>query len=245
MCRRMGKFFLLASALVAGGLLALNTTARETVTGSGTPATEQRECGNVTEVVFSGAGDLVLESGDTPCLSVTGDDNVLPLIVTETDGKKLTLRPKSRTTITTKTPITYTLTLPKLESITHSGTGSVRTQRFDADKLTVKLSGASNAKLENLACKSLTLNLSGAGNAHLSGITDTLKLNISGAGGIDARKLKAASADVRISGAGNAAIWAETELKARVSGAGGIKYKGHPAQISQRVSGAGNIRPLD
>src|SRR5262245_45700449 len=89
MWRRAGKFLLLASALAAGGFLALSTTARETVTGSGTRATEQRDFGDVTEVVLSGTGDLVLEPGDAPCLSVTADDNVLPLLVTETDGKKL------------------------------------------------------------------------------------------------------------------------------------------------------------
>ena len=49
----------------------------------------------------------------------------------------------------------------------------------------------------------------------------------------------------RFSGAGNATVWAADELKARVSGAGGVKYKGSPANVEQKASGAGRIRPLD
>jgi hypothetical protein len=245
MLRRAGKLFLLALALVAGGLLALHTTARETVAGSGKSATQQRNLGDVTEVVLCGSGDLVLEAGDTPMLSVTADDNVLPVIVTKVDGKKLILRPRSHTTIHPQTPITYTLTLPRLKSITHSGTGTISAERLDADSLMVKLSGASNANLMNLTCKSLTLNLSGAGRARLTGVTDTLKLNQSGTTGIDARGLKATNAEVRVSGTSNATVWTEHELKARTSGKGEIQYKGHPSQISQRSSCSSRIHPIE
>ena len=80
MIRRVIKFGLLASALVGGGLLALGTTARETIDGSGVPATEPRDVGDVTEVVLSGVGDLTIVPGDFPTLSVTADDNVLPAV---------------------------------------------------------------------------------------------------------------------------------------------------------------------
>src|SRR5689334_4814607 len=94
---RVIKFGLLASALVGGGLLALATTARETVEGSGTPATEEREIGDVSEVVLSGVGDLTIVPGAVPALSVTADDNVLPALETETVNGKLTLRTRPRT----------------------------------------------------------------------------------------------------------------------------------------------------
>ncbi len=243
MIRRAIKFVLFTSALGFGALLAVAMN-RETVDGSGTPATEEREVGDVTEVSLSGVGDLTIVPGEATSLSVTADDNVLPAIETETVNGKLTLRTKSRTTLRTKTKIAYTLTVPKLEAITVSGAGNVKVAKMDADALTVKLSGAGNAHLSNLTCKALTVNVSGAGTANLAGTTDKLTLRLSGAGGIEAAALKANSADVNISGAGKATVWAADDLKARVSGAGDIKYKGQP-KVDQSVSGAGSVRALD
>ena len=244
MIRRAFKLVCYAGALGAGALVAL-AVSRTAVDGSGVPATEERPVGDVTEVVLTGVGDLTVVPGAVPSLRVTADDNVLPALESETRGGKLTLRTKSQTSIRPKTKIAYTLTAPRLSAVTISGVGNVTSSRIDADNLAVKLSGAGKAHLTNLTCKSLTLTLSGAGTAHLAGATDTLTVKLSGAGGIDAVGLKANAADVQISGAGNATVWADAELKARVSGAGGVKYKGRPAILEQKVSGAGRIRPLD
>jgi hypothetical protein len=244
MIRRAFKLVCFASALGAGGLLALATTTRETVVGSGTPATERRAVGNATEVVLSDAGDLTIEQGSPPALRITADDNILPCIESKTSGRKLTIRTRSRTSISAKTPISYTLTVPTLDAVAVSGAGAVTAKGLSADKLTVKLSGAGKARLDNLSCRSLSLTLSGAGGARLSGSADAMKLNVSGAGDIDAGALKAKSVEVRTSGAGSAVVWAENELKARASGAGGIKYKGHP-QLEQKVSGAGHVKPAE
>jgi hypothetical protein len=244
MIRRMLKFGLFASALIGGGLLALATTARQRIDGSGVPATEEREIGYVDEVILSDMGDLTIVPGTFPKLSVTADDNVLPALEADCQNGKLVLRTKSRTSIRARTKIAYTLAVPRLDAITISGAGNVKSTRLDSENLKVKLSGAGNIHLANLTCKSLNLTLSGAGTAHLSGATEKLTLRLSGAGEIEAAGLKASSAEVRISGAGNATIWAADELKARVSGAGGIKYKGTP-KVEKKVSGAGRIRPLE
>ena len=243
MIRRAIKFVLFASALGCGALLAVAVN-RETVDGSGTPATEERDIGDVTEVALSGVGDLTIVPGPVASLSVTADDNVLPALETETANGKLTLRTKSRTSIRTKTKIAYTLTVPRLEAITVSGAGNVKVAKMDADALTVKLSGAGNAHITGLTCKALTVTVSGAGTATAAGTTEKLTLRLSGAGGIEAAALKASSADVQISGAGKATVWAADDLSARVSGAGGVKYKGRP-KLEQKVSGAGTIRALD
>ncbi len=244
MIRRAIKLVMFASALGFGALLALAVN-RESVEGSGTPATEERDISpDITSVSLSGTGDLTIVPGSTPSLSVTADDNVLPLLETETDGGKLTISTKSRVSLRPKTKISYTLTVPRLSAISVSGAGNVTAQQLTTGALTVKLSGAGTANLSNVACKSLTLNLSGAGSAKLSGTTERLTVKLSGAGDIDGAGLKATAADVQISGAGHANVWATEELKARVSGAGDVRYKGSP-RLEQRTSGAGRIRPYE
>src|SRR5262249_31948418 len=110
---RLFKLSLFVGALVGGGLIAV-AVFRETVEGSGTSATEDRKIGDVTEVELSGIGNLVINQGEVPSLSVTADDNILPHLVTETHGNKLTLHTESGFNLRPKTPITYTLTVPKL-----------------------------------------------------------------------------------------------------------------------------------
>lgn len=243
MFRRALKLVLFASALAGGALLALAVN-RESVSGSGVRATEDRDVGAITAVSLSGVGDLTILSGATPALSVTADDNVLPLVETETDGATLTLRTKSRTDIKPKTKIAYTLTVPRLSAVTASGAGNVTAHQLTTGALTVKLSGAGAANLENVACKSLTLQLSGAGVARASGVTERLTVKLSGAGEIDASGLKTSLADVQVSGAGTASVFATLELKARVSGAGNVNYKGRP-HVEQKVSGAGRVRYVE
>jgi hypothetical protein len=242
MCCRAFKVLLFASALGLGALLA-SAMFKETVEGSGNPATEERAVGPVTEVSLSGIGNLLVREGDVPGLSVTADDNVLPLIETETSGGKLTIRVRSGFSLHPSGPITYTLTIPKLEKLSVSGAGSATAERLTGDNLTIKLSGAGSATIRDVACKSLTLSLSGAGSAKLTGAAEKVTAKVSGAGDIDASAFQVAVAEVQVSGAGNVSVWATRSLKAKVSGAGDVKYKGSP-NIDRKVSGAGSVKSL-
>jgi Putative auto-transporter adhesin, head GIN domain len=241
MLRRVFRFGLYASALAIGAVI--GCSAFNGVEGSGTPASEEREVGDITEVVVAGGGELLVVPGDTTGLVVTADDNLLPLIDAHVSHHKLTLRTKSGHSLMPKTPIRFTLFVKRLDKLTISGSGNATAEGLVADGLEVKLSGAGHVTLKKLQGRELKLELSGAGNATLDGQVKHLEAKLSGAGGIDAGELQTASAEMTISGAGNAVVWASDELKARVSGAGDIKYRGSP-KVDQKVSGAGSIRPI-
>jgi hypothetical protein len=240
--RRGVKLCLFAGALVLGGLIA-HAVFTETIKGSGKPVTEKREVGNVTEVSISRGDRVEIIQSDIPGLSVTADDNILPLLETRNDNGKLILGRKSGISIDEVTPISYVLKVPRLEKISISGAGNVQVTGLMADELTIKLSGAGKATLKDITCKTLNLNVSGAGTTSLSGTVNTVTVRLSGAGDIDAQGLKAATADTQISGAGNLKVWATNELKVKISGAGHIQYKGSP-KIEQKISGAGSVKQL-
>ena len=240
---RMIKLAMYAGALGCGALIAWGVN-RPTVEGSGVTATEERDIGDVSEVVLSGSGDVRIVPGDFPSVKVTADDNILQHISTETHGRKLQLQTTSSVSVRPKSKITYVVTLPQLEALTLSGAGNATAEKFVGDDLTVKVSGAGTATLRHLTYKSLTVELSGAGKALATGSAVRSKLKLSGAGGIDASELRTSSTEVQVSGAGQASVWATVDLKARVSGAGGVKYKGSP-NVDQKVSGAGRVRPMD
>ncbi|MBP3960107.1 DUF2807 domain-containing protein [Gemmata sp. G18] len=236
------KHSLYVAALGFGGMVAW-AVSRPTVEGSGNSVTEERSIGPVSEVTLSGVGDVVIKQGDVASLRVTADDNILPLLVSESNGNKLRLSTRS-SSMRPKTKIAYVVTVPQLDALTVSGAGNVTVEKLTGDDLKVKLSGAGTATLREVTYKELALDLSGAGKATATGTATRTTFKLSGAGKIDATGLQAVSADVRVSGAGHANVWAARELKANVSGAGGVKYKGTP-QLEQKVSGAGSVRPLE
>jgi hypothetical protein len=231
-----------ASALGLGGVIAWGVF-HETVEGSGKPVTEDRAVGPVEEVALSGVGNLTLVQGDVPGLSVTADDNILPLLETETSGRKLIIRTKTGFSLRPKSPINYTLTVPRLEKASISGSGNIKAEKWTGGDLSVRVSGAGNIALRGLTCKALSLNISGSGNATLGGTAESVTTQISGSGDIDAAGLQVKTADVKVSGSGTASVWATDLLKVRVSGSGDVKYKGTP-KVEQKVSGSGKVRAM-
>lgn len=240
--RRLFRVGLYAAALAAGGFLAAGVFG-ETVTGSGKSITEDRDVGPVTEVVLSGTSTLKVIAGDTPSLTVTADDNVLPLLETETTGNQLCLTTRSGYSIRTKTPVVYTLTVPRLEKLSISGSGSAAVSGASRGEVTVKLSGSGNVTWENLACKSLTLTVSGSGRATAAGTTERLVAKVTGSGDVSAAELQARTGEVSVSGSGTVTVWAADQLTARVSGSGDIKYKGSP-KLDKKASGSGRVKPF-
>lgn len=236
---RLGMY---TSALVVGGVIGANLVT-ERVTGSGVAATETRPVGAVERVELEGVGELVVTPSDRPGLSVTADDNLLPLLETVTSGNTLTIRVKDGVSLTGHTPIVYRLSAKSLSRVGVSGAGKVSGAGVAGGDLDVRVSGAGTVALTGLEVQNLKVSLSGAGNATLAGTAQSLTAKASGAGKVKAADLKVAAAEVSTSGAGGVTVWATDTLKARVSGAGGVKYKGSPA-VERKVSGAGSVAAL-
>lgn len=239
---RASKYLLFAGALVGGGLIAASWP--ESVTGSGVPATEDRPVGAVDEISLSGIGNLTITQGEVPSLSITADNNLLPLIETESSGRQLHIHPKSGYSIHPKTPLKFTLTVPKLEKVSLSGSGTLAVSGFRGNTLEIKLSGSGSAGLDDVKYRTVGLNISGSAATKMSGTAEKITIRVSGSGDVDARELKSETSEVRVSGSGTIQVWATKTLKARVSGSGDIQYRGNP-QVEKRVSGSGRVKAID
>jgi hypothetical protein len=241
MIRRASKFILFAGALVGGGLLAASRP--ETIRGSGNPVSEDRAVGPVDEVIVSGAGNLTIASGDLPALTVTADDNLLPLIETETSGRQLHITTRSGYRLRPTAPLTYTLTVPSLAKLTVSGAVAVKVERLAGESLAVRLSGVADASFLDIGYRDLSLTLSGSGHASLSGAATKTTVRVSGSGDVDASGLRSLTGEAQVSGSGKVRVWATQSLNARVSGSGEVRYRGEP-RLEKKVSGSGKVKPI-
>lgn len=189
-------------------------------TGSGNVKTESRSVSGFNAVTFSSAGELTIRQTGTESLSITAEDNILPLITTTVSGQTLNIGFKSNTAMLPTRGITYALTVKNLNAITVSGAGNITFNDINTDTLRVTLSGVGK----------LTL----AGTATSQGVT------LSGAGAYDASNLASNTARVTVSGAGNARVKVRDTLDATVTGVGSIIYFGNPT-VTQHVTGAGSV----
>ncbi len=190
--------------------------------GSGTAKTETRNVSGFTGVTFSGIGTLNISETGAESLTVSADDNLLPLLTSTVANGTLTLGVKPGNSIHPTKPIVYTLTVKTLNNVTLSGAGTV--------------------KATNITTNALNVLLSGAGNMTISGSAPSQTALVSGVGNYNAKGFPTDTAQMTISGAGNATITVNKSLTAIVSGAGSVTYYGSPSQVTKTISGVGSVK---
>jgi len=188
--------------------------------GSGKMATETRRVDRFNAISVIASGHIQIEQTGTPGLTITADDNLLPLLTTEVRGGKLTLAVAQGKSVEGTVP-TYKITVGDLRLIDISGSGDITLNKFDGP--------------------SLKFLITGTGNITVAGKVNDFEVDNSGSGDIDARNLTARRAKIDISGGGNVSINVTENLNVDVSGSGDVIYTGSP-RVAQDISGGGSVR---
>lgn len=191
------------------------------IKGSGSVKTETREAAEFNAVSFKAEGDVEIKQTGKESLSVTAEDNLLPLLETRVKDGTLEIDTADGVHIHPTKTIKYAIQVKKLDSLHISGVGSV--------------------EAADIKGKSLSVSFSGIGSVKVSGSADDLELHISGVGSYDGEGFKTKRAEVHSSGVGNAVVNASDELTAHLSGVGSVEYVGTP-RIDQHVSGVGAVK---
>jgi hypothetical protein len=237
---RLHILLCLAAALVAP------LAAAETIVGSGRLVTETREVASFTGISLGISGHVELAQGDKEGLTVTADDNVLPLIETVVERNRLLIRWRDRkgnNSLRMKDGPRFAVSVRSLESIAVGGSGDVRAAALKAGNLKVSIGGSGNVQLAGLAAAEVSVDIGGSGDFVGTGRADSLNASIAGSGALKAGKLEAARVKVSIAGSGDAAVWARESLSVSVAGSGDVKYYGDPA-VTRSIVGSGSVMRL-
>ncbi len=236
---------LLVSLLILGcGII--NFKGVNLITPSDTIITETRAVADFSNINLSTFGKMNVTQGETVALTITGADNLVPLVKTSVDNGVLTIRMDEEIDIRNldkENVLTYDITVKDLAGLTVSGLGDVEMAALNTNSLNVTMSGAGQVVLGQLAADALDVTLSGLGNVEVAGEVTKLVADISGAGSLKAGDLKCQTADITIPGLGGATVWVTDTLTGDISGAGSVSYYGNP-QMSVDTSGLGNFKSL-
>jgi hypothetical protein len=252
-----------AIAIATATVLALSgcyARMSKAVDGSGVAKTESREPGAFERVRLDGSADVIVKVRDgavvadevepaaaaaplpAAAVTVSGDDNILPLIETEVRGGELVI--SSRASYRAKTPVKVTVNTLKLDKLQLNGSGRAAITGARGGRLEVSVRGSGDVRIERLEVDRLDVDIAGSGNVNGDGSADHVHVSIAGSGDVRLGDVAAQSAEVKISGSGDATLNAAATLNARIAGSGDVRYRGAP-KVESSVAGSGKVKPAE
>jgi len=237
----MKNLILKSTILLFTLTLSFGCSYAQKVKGNGKSINKTRSVGNFDAVAVAGSFDVYLVEGDEGKLDITVEENLESYLITEVNNGTLKIKWKNGVNIRTSSKTEITVHFKKINSLAMAGSGDiVGKDKIKGNSLKVAVAGSGDIKVE-MDVQELDTAISGSGDVELSGSAREFEAAVSGSGDVDAYDLKVDKAELKISGSGSIGANVQSEIVARVSGSGNIKYKGNPRIEDIKVSGSGKI----
>lgn len=209
----------------------------EQVVGSGELVTETRVTPSFSRVRVSNALVATIRNGDTD-VSLTMDDNLLPLVRTRVEGDVLVVDVEEDVTILPSEGARIVIASPRVEGVSLSG-ASVASVESRCDDVRLAASGSSvlRARIE---AEAVIVDVSGASDATLSGVATTLDVVASGSSSVDS-SADVADATLDASGASDVSALVRESVRVRASGASAVRVAGAPQTRDVDTSGSSTV----
>ena len=191
------------------------------VRGSGIVKTESRKVAGFSSISFKSVGKVTVQQTGKESLTITADDNILPLLESRVADNILYLTLVNDSHFNPTKPIEFVVQVKGLESLNTDGVGSIEAQGIQGKRLAVAMDGV--------------------GGVTIAGSADTLDLSLSGVGSFQGEAFQTKQATVRNSGVGSAVVNVSQQLDTDLSGVGSIEYVGSP-QVRKSGRGLGTVK---
>ncbi len=240
------------------------------IEGSGNVISEDRDIDSeFSTIKLTNHVDIYVTIGDKVSLSLKGDDNLIPHVITRVSGNKLTIRSdkKLRKGYRTRKGLKAYLTVRKgqlktIESTSHgdiilpeltgkdlfvemSSHGDIEIDRIEGTDVTFELSSHGDLKIGYVKIENLDVDLSSHGDLFINdGEAVNQRISLSSHGDYMAKKMASDTCHIQINSHGTAKLWVKKMLKGKVSGHGNLFYRGEP-KLEIRKSSHGKIHSVD
>ncbi|GAB1445200.1 head GIN domain-containing protein [Flammeovirgaceae bacterium] len=125
-----------------------------------------------------------------------------------------------------------------------SGSGDLKV-KGNCRNLTSQVSGSGRLFVANSINETAKFGISGSGKVLAAGKAQVVKANVSGSGKVLAEDFVTDRCEANITGSGDVEINVKSELDARITGSGSVRYKGSPNHVNNHSSGSGKIRKIE
>ncbi|MBT8253792.1 MAG: DUF2807 domain-containing protein [Flavobacteriaceae bacterium] len=211
------------------------------VRGNGNVQTDNRELSNdFDEIEISRGLDVYLTQGDILDLAVEADENLIDIIITEVENNTLYIY-ADENIASSRSQKVY-VTFKNVNKITAtSGCDVYSTNVIKADNLDLTTTSGSDMELaievDVVECQS-----SSGSDLRLSGTANTMYAEANSGSDIKAGGLKTRTCTANANSGADITVHASSELIAKASSGGDIKYYGNPDKVSKRDGVSGSVR---
>ncbi len=233
---------LLAALLTLLPPIAIAAGAPEVV-GSGVARTETRNLSGFHGLALSIDARLELNQDGSEGLTITGDDNIVPLVETVVEDGTLNVRWKKGIHSTSYKDLAIVVHANSVDALAIAGSGEIRAKTLKAGNLRLSLAGSGRAAVDALNADSANVSIEGSGSIAAAGRIGSLDVSVAGSGRLSAAKLESQKARIAVAGSGRATVWAAQALDASVLGSGTVRYYGNP-RVHSAVAGSGTVRQM-
>ncbi len=207
------------SVVIINGKVVQGAESQDMVQGSGVVETRDREVADFGKLLLNIGAEVRVSTAEQGALSITADDNLIPVISTEvTDG---TLVIGATRNFSTASRIRIDVRVPKLTAAAVNGSGAVH--------------------LEQASGQVLDLAITGSGSIVAKGGVERLSASVSGSGAMHLKELAVDSGEIQINGSGRAELSVAKRLAARINGSGEIFLAEEPENLDSQIAGSGKI----
>lgn len=211
------------STVVVGALVISGVALGVTGCGwesDGPVSTQVRAIDEVTAVELKAPGDLTVQRGDTPSLTVTAGERSHERLTSEVRDGVLVLD-MSKDWVSFGDDLKITLVVSELERIDVRGSGDVVADGVTGSELGIEINGSGDVEFDSVDA-------------------DSVEVSVNGSGSVDVRGA-AASADVSINGSGDVRVGVTESLTSSIRGSGSVYYAGNPV-VTSDIQGSGDLR---
>lgn len=211
------------------------------VKGNGNITTVTRSIKSFDKVHVGGFFDVELVDGREGNVTIKGEENIIPYIITEVRDGSLKIKVKDHVNIKTYKKLTVTVPFNSISSASLGGSGNIFIKKtISSENASFSIGGSGNIKA-TVDTNSVKSSIGGSGNIYLKGKTNTLKSSIGGSGNLIAYDLNCKELKASLAGSGNIKASVSYKIKASLVGSGNIFYKGNPELVDTNAIGSGNI----
>jgi len=216
--------------------------------GVGSVITESRDLSGFTSVNNTGSFEVYITQGDSFSVSVSAQENLLPIIETTVSGSTLIIKTVDNACYRTTLPVTVEVTMPEVEQLSLSGSGTISTEYISGEQVEISLSGSGTIYVDTIISPELLLVHAASGKIYSEYIdSPDAALYLSGSGLIEIDQLlgwdfavnHSASGSVKLSEVG------ADMVNLNLSGSGRIELAGEASEGHYVNSASGRIDALD
>ena len=258
----MKQFIPITLALMLAGV-SCNISSPNTIRGSENIVTKSYVVNDFEQVELNTIGDIRIEQGNSPSLTIETDDNILPLLDVKVEGGNLILGVISDANIKPTKGIIYHIVVKTLSALTTNssgdlyaghikgssleifvnGSGSVSLQDVEVKDFLITSKGSGNVRADTIDADSIHTVLLASGNVQLAGTAIEHFVESNGSGDVRADDLKTSNTGIDLQASGDVIVWVLDLLNVTLLGSGHIEYYGAP-RITQKPAGSETLLSL-